>query len=243
MAKKSKKMTAIVTGGSKRIGRAICLRLAEMGYDIALHYNTSADDARTLQKQIRSMDVQCQTFKCDLTKSRQSINLLKKVGERFCGIDLLVNNASIFQKDQLSSTTEVQFDQHFNVHVKSPYFISQEYQRLFKAGHIINILDTKIVQSKTEHFSYLLSKKALSEFTKMSAIELAPTIRVNAIAPGLILPPEDQTNAYLDRRAKDIPLRRRGDVRNIIQTLEFLLSNDFLTGQTIFVDGGEHLLG
>ncbi len=242
MTEISQNKAALVTGAARRIGAALSLKLAEMGYDIALHYNASRSQAETLAEQIEAKGVRCALFQEDLGQSAASDSLISSVTDQFPRLHMLINNASVFRKDALRGTKEQQFDLHFNIHLKSPYFLSKAFASHVDNGHVINILDTKIVQQKTEHFSYLLSKKALADLTRMSAVELAPDIRVNGISPGLILPPEDQDNLYLDARAKDIPLKRRGDIMNITQTLEFLVTNDFLTGQIIAVDGGEFLV-
>lgn len=242
MTEKSTDKAAFVTGAAKRIGAALCLKLADMGFDIALHYHSSQKLADELSVQIQAKGVQCVLVPSDLSVAQDMDQLIKSVLLELPHLNLLINNASIFRKDSFANTQMDQFDQHFNIHVRTPYFLSKAFASQVGAGHIINILDTKVVQNRTEHFSYLLSKKSLVELTKMAAVELAPGIRVNGISPGLILPPEDQDNLYLDQRAKDIPLQRRGDIQNITQTLEFLVQNNFLTGQIISVDGGEFLV-
>ena len=125
---------------------------------------------------------------------------------------------------------------------KAPFILSSEFYRICKKGQIINFLDTNIVKNKTSHVAYLLTKKNLADLTKLAAIEFAPDIRVNGIAPGLILPPKKETTEYLDRMAKNIPLKRRGGESYITRSIKFLLENDFLTGQFLFNDGGEHLV-
>ena len=128
------------------------------------------------------------------------------------------------------------------VHVKAPYILTQEFARLCKAGSIINILDTHITENRTAHFDYLLSKKTLAAFTQQAAVSLAPKIRVNAIAPGLILPPVAEKADYLNRLAKKIPLKRKGNIENITHAVQFLAKNNYITGQVLFIDGGEHLI-
>ena len=236
MASKS----ALITGGARRIGKAIAIHLAENGFDIALHYNTSKAEAEEVSKEIKSKGQNCVLFQCDLSKIDSVLNLIDKVKQSFSSLSLLVNNASIFEKKSLIETDLDFFENHFNINFKAPFFLSQNFAKNFKAGHIINLLDTNITRDRTKYFIYNLTKKMLSEFTKMAAAELAPDIRVNAIAPSAILPPSNGEKEYLDH-SQSIPLKRWGNLSEILQSIDFLLKNEYVTGQCIFVDGGEHL--
>ncbi|MBP9854293.1 MAG: SDR family oxidoreductase [Candidatus Omnitrophica bacterium] len=242
MKRKSLRQCALVTGGSKRIGKAISIKLAEMGYDIAIHYNNSKKEARDLSNELKEKGAEADIFSCDLNDRDQTKNLIPSVVKRFLNLSVLVNNASMFKPDSLLTATTNQLEQHFQIHVETPFLLTQTFAKICKKGLIINILDTNITKSSTKHFTYLLSKKNLLNLTTMSAVELAPHIRVNGIAPGLILPPEEKSAEYLNRLAKKVPLKRKGSVDNITQTIQFLIENDYLTGQVIFADGGEHLL-
>lgn len=157
-------------------------------------------------------------------------------------MNLLINNASIFQPSALGRAGLKDLDDHWAVNFRSPYILTCDFARLCKRGQIINILDTKITKFKTAYMGYLISKKSLGEFTKMSAVALAPNIRVNGISPGIILPPKDKGVEYLKKRAANIPLLRSGSVEYIVQAVNFLIDNEFVTGQNILVDGGEHLI-
>lgn len=242
MRKKSPRQCALVTGAAKRIGKAICFKLADMGFDVALHFNRSAKEARQLVKDLEKKGCQAKSFACDLENIQSIRKLVGDVKKVYPQLSVLINNASQFKKDDLKSATFQQLEQHFRIHVHAPFILTQTFAKVCRKGHVINILDTNIVRQQTKHFTYLLSKKALLHLTQMSAVELAPHIRVNGIAPGLILPPDKSTTDYLNRLAKNIPLRRKGSVENITQTVQFLIENDYLTGQVIFNDGGEHLL-
>ena len=228
--------TALVTGGAKRIGRAICLKLAHMGYSIALHYHNSAKEAQKTRDSIREGGGTCELFSCDLTNDTEVSQFIKKVSKKFPDLNLLVNNASIFKKSNLRTVTAKDFDLDFTIHLKTPLILSRDFASVCSQGNIINIIDTHVVDDQTKHFSYLLSKKALGELTRMAAVELAPTIRVNGIAPGFILPPEGS-----NKRVDQIPLKKKGDVDNVTDAIEFLIRNPYVTGQVIFIDGGEHL--
>jgi pteridine reductase len=234
--------TALVTGGAQRIGRAICLMLAERGYNIALHYNSSRKDAQELAAQITARGVDCKLFACDLGREKDVLALLEKVRRACPDLNLLVNNASIFTPSKFERKDLRLLDANWMINFKAPFILSADFARLCKEGQIINILDTKVAKNKTTHVAYIISKKALHELTKLCAVEFAPKIRVNAVAPGIILPPPGKNGGYLKKRAQEVPLKRSGDVRYITHSVEFLLDNDFVTGQVIFVDGGEHLI-
>ena len=233
--------TALITGGAKRIGNAIAKKLALHGYDIALHFNTSEEKAMSLQKHLQNTGVRCELFKCDLSNEKEVLNLIPEVMKKFNNIDLLINNASIFNRATLIETDINLFNKTFNINFKAPYILTGEYAKLIKTGHIINIIDTKAEKNDFIYSCYTLSKKSLKELTLMSAKELGPDIRVNGIAPGLILEPEGKPPEYLDEMAKNIPLKRKGNVESITNALIFLIENTFITGQILFVDGGQHL--
>lgn len=235
------KKSALVTGGAKRIGCAIALHLAKNGYDIALHYNTSDKEAKLLAGEIKKLKQKCVLFKSDFNNLNQIKNLIKKVKRRFRNLTLLINNASIFGSGEFLKTNTDLFERHFNVNFKAPFFLTRDFARFCKKGQIINMLDTNIARKQSKYFAYTLSKKMLCEFTKMAAVELAPDIRVNAIAPGPILPPRGKDEEYLKLASEKVPLKRKGEIKNIIQALSFFLENDYVTGQCIFIDGGKNL--
>lgn len=238
----STKGTALVTGGATRIGKAICLKLSAMGYNIALHYNHSKADAVKTAKEISRTGGSCSLFACDLQNEKQTRNLIENIYRKHKDLNVLINSASVFEKSNLQTATSQSWDSNMMIHGKTPFILIQHFAKVCKHGNIINILDTNITRNRSSYFAYLLSKKLLSELTMMSAVSLAPNIRINAIAPGLILPPDKKENSYLERLAKNIPLRKKGSPENITQSVEFLLKNDFMTGQILFNDGGEHLI-
>lgn len=234
--------TALVTGGARRIGREIAEALANEGYNIALHYNTSEREAKEVARKIESIGRVCHLFPCDFTKMDEVFRLIPSVFEVFPDCALLVNNAAVFERGRLMNTDEESFDHQFTINFKVPFFLSRDFARHTKKGHIINIIDAKIAKTHIEYFTYTLTKKALYEFTKMAAKELAPEIRVNGVAPGLILPPPDKGDDYLERLSKKIPLQRRGEPQNVVKAILFLIQHDYITGECIFVDGGDHIL-
>jgi NAD(P)-dependent dehydrogenase (short-subunit alcohol dehydrogenase family) len=232
---------ALVTGAAKRIGRQIALALAGEGFDIALHYNTSPRDAETTAQEIRALGRRCELFAADLGDSAQVQKLVPAVFDKLPGCNLLVNSASIFQGGKITGTEEPLYDRLFDINLKAPFLLSRDFARRCSSGHIVNLLDTKVAKSSSLYFAYTLTKKALAEFTTMAARELAPAIRVNGVCPGLILPPPGQTQEYLRKLAPSVPLQRVGNPEMIASAVLFLVKNDYITGQFIYVDGGWHL--
>ncbi|OGI10222.1 MAG: hypothetical protein A3I68_08025 [Candidatus Melainabacteria bacterium RIFCSPLOWO2_02_FULL_35_15] len=235
------KKAALITGSAKRIGKAIAIHLAESGFDIALHYNTSKADAKKVLKEIKDKGQNCVLFQFDLTNTKDILFLINKVKQSFPSLSLLINNASIFAESSFLKSDIAFFENHFNINFKAPFFLSQSFAKSIKKGHIINLLDTNITRDRTKYFIYNLTKKMLSEFTKMAAAELAPDIRVNAIAPGRIIPPLNKEKEYLKHSLDSVPLEKWGSIQNILQSIDFLCENDYLTGQCIFAGGGDHL--
>jgi len=234
------KKAALVTGGSDRIGKAIALQLAKLGYQIILHYNSSIEKAKATQQELETLNVKCQLLQIDFKNDRIDTNILDKVDSNF-DLQILVNNASDFTPSDFNMPSDDWLHHHFNITFKSAYTLTKAFAQHKKAGLIINLLDTKVEDNDTIHLDYVLSKKLLKEFTKIAAYELAPNFRVNAIGPGLILPPPGEKMDYLREKAKSIPLQTIGDLKQIQNTVKLFVENTFLTGQIIYVDGGENL--
>ena len=234
------KKAALITGSSKRIGKSIALELASIDYSIALHYNTAEKETKEVANEIKDLGSECKIFQCDLSKEEETLLLISRVNKQFRGLELLINNASIYQKSFFLSPLDI-FYNHLNVNLISPYILSKEFVKLDNGGQIINIIDTKISKNELGHFAYLLSKKSLADLTKMSARELGPKIRVNGIAPGCILPQKDENPTYITSLVNKLPLKKKGSLKNISNAIRFLIENNYITGQIIFVDGGENL--
>lgn len=230
-----------MTGAAKRIGAAIAKALAEQGYDIALHCNTSRNEAEATAAEIRNTGRACEVFPCDLADSKQASGLVPAAFQRFPGCNLLVNSASIFERGHLMETDHELFDRHWNINFKSPFFLTRDFAQRCKSGQVINLCDTKIAEDLVSYFVYTLTKKALYAFTRMAAKELGPGIRVNAVAPGMILPSKGHTDEDLVRMSMKLPLGRRGGEDRVVSAVLFLLGNDYITGECLFVDGGGHL--
>lgn len=235
--------TALITGAAKRIGRALSLHLAAQGWNIAIHYNSSQQEALTLQKELKSLyaNQQFEIFKADLYLADQVEKLIPQVLQSMPGIDLLINNASVFNKCTLAQTDTELFNQNMNINFRAPFILTREFINRCGKGLIINFVDTKITNNKSNYAAYTLSKKALWEMTKMTALEVGPNIRINAIAPGLTLAPEEKPEEYLWKMAENIALKRPGGLQPVLKSLDYILANDYLTGQLLFCDGGENL--
>lgn len=231
---------AIVTGGAVRMGRAIALALADAGYDIALHYNSSAGPAETTAGEIRARGVDCKTFPLDLSQVDTFARMLSAVLAAFPRLSVLVNNASSYDQAPIASTDVAMFDTQFAVNLRAPFFLTQQFAALVRRGNVVNILDNKIGFHQYKYAAYLLSKKALAEFTVMAALEFAPDLRVNAVAPGVVLPATTRSPAYVAWRVQGIPLQMQGSPAHIAQAVLSLIDNPFVTGQVLTVDGGEN---
>ena len=194
MVKKQTPGTALVTGASKRIGQAIAFTLATLGYRIALHFNHSQKEAQETAGHIKKLGSVCELLDCDLASEKEVSTLISRAYKKFPDLNVLVNSASIFEKSKFDIKDLPLFNDHFAINLKAPFILSCEFFRICKKGHILNLLDTNIVKNKTSHAAYLLTKKSLADMTKMAAVEFAPHIRVNGIAPGLILPPRGETS-------------------------------------------------
>lgn len=234
--------TALVTGAAQRIGQSIALALAQQRVDVVIHCNHSIEKAAVTAAVIRNTGVNCWIVQCDLADPHKSATLLAEAQDLVGRpIDILINNASIFHQGQAIAITPEEFAVNMNIHALSPLLLSRALAEQKNGGQIINILDTRILGCDNEHAAYLLSKRTLFTLTRMLAKELAPEIRVNGVAPGAILPPPGKDAAYLKVRATSIPLQCHGSVQDIDDAVIYLCQASFVTGQVIYVDGGQHI--
>lgn len=235
---------ALVTGGAVRLGKALALALAGEGVRLAIHYNSSAGPAEETVAEIEALGSDALAAQADLSEPGQAPTLVERAAAHFGGVDILINSAAIFEPADLAHTTEASWDRHFAINLKSPFFLSQAFAAQVgreRSGHIVSIADWRGMRPDTEYLAYSLTKAGILSMTRGLALALAPNIQVNAIAPGAILPPPGKDQAYLDRLAADIPVQRVGSPAEIAQALIYLLKSDFVTGETIFVTGGQHL--
>ena len=243
------KKIAVVTGGAKRIGRAIALHLHALGFDIALHYRSSADAAQTLVDELcDKRPDSCRLFQADLQDQVQISVMASELLACYPAIELLVNNASSYFPTPIQTCTPTQFDSLIAANLRGPYFLIQGLLPGMQSGtaSIVNILDVHM-DSPLEDFNvYGATKAGLASLTRSLAVELGPDIRVNGVAPGAILWPEDD-DSYDDKRREytlqQTPLKRLGDPMDIARAVAFLACDaPFVTGQVIRVDGGRSLV-
>lgn len=235
--------TAFITGAAQRVGKAIVEHLASQGWDIAIHYNRSSTDADILAKTLTEKYPlqKFATFGANLMNDSQTENLIRQVIAGMGRLDLLINNASVFDPGTIRETSPSFFDEQFGVNLRAPFILTRQFALNCYEGMIINFTDTRITNNTSGFAAYSLAKKALWELTKMAAFELGPTFRVNAIAPGLTLPPADKNDEYLRKLAVHIPMKRPGGLDPILKSVDYIITNDYLTGQILFCDGGENL--
>lgn len=235
---------ALITGGATRLGRHFAEALAEAGYDIALHANRSRDEAEDVARRIRAQGRECEIFYCDFLSDELSTDLsglLSAVKQRFPGLKLLLNSASAYEPAPIGATELAMLETQFRVNLFTPLLLTRYFAQTVQEGQVINIIDNKVAYHQYPYAAYLLSKNSLAEMTRMAALEFAPRIRINGIAPGVVLPASQRTSDYIDWRIDGIPVKHQGNPGHLVQALHYLLQNDFVAGQILFVDGGESI--
>jgi pteridine reductase len=235
---------ALVTGGGVRLGKGIALALAGQQVRVAVHYNRSAQGAEDTLRQIRALGVEAAALQADLSLPGMAPDLIRRSTAAVGPLDFLINSAAVFDALPSAGTSEASWDEHFAVNLKAPFFLSlafAEHVGRERRAHVVNMADASVGRPSAQRLIYRLTKAALIHMTKDLAIALAPNIQVNAIAPGAILPPVGQGQAYMDELAKKIPALRVGSPEELGKALLYLLHSDFVTGEVIYVSGGAHL--
>jgi glucose 1-dehydrogenase len=236
---------ALVTGGAIRLGRAISLALAEAGCDLFIIYGRSAGPAESVKAEVERFGVQAQIYSANLADVEATASIFPAAINRFDRVDILINNAGVFKGGNLAETTLDAWDSLFAINLRAPFQLSQAFAAQIgdeDQGAIISISDARVFRPAADHFAYRLTKSALITMTETLAHDLAPRITVNAIAPGAILPPPDQDKQYLENMARtSVPLGRPGNSKMVADSVLYLLKQDFLTGVTIKIDGGQFL--
>ena len=233
--------TAIVTGGAIRIGRAMALHLAQKGFNIALLYHSSGEASDNTLKEVLSHKVQCQGYAGDLRNLEEAESFIDKILKDFDDVELLVNSAANFIQENVEQTQLESMVDTLNLNLMSPYLMMREYRRKVNKGLIVNILDERVTKTIPTFAAYSVSKVGLKHLTELAAMEWGKSIRVNGIAPGLILPPQGGAPDYLEKAAKKIPTGTHGNLEHLTKALDYLMENTFVNGETLFVDGGESL--
>ena len=233
--------TALITGAAKRLGRAMALALAEEGVNVVVHHGASRVEAEALCGELRELGVDAWTLRADLARREESETLIERARQVAGPLDILINNAAIFPPGTLRDITFDDVVANVQVNAWAPFALSRAFAEQAQRGKIVNLLDSKLARYDWAHAAYILSKHMLAVLTRMTALEFAPGVTVNAVAPGLVLPPQGEDESYLERVAPMLPLRRHGAPTDVAEAALFLLKSDFITGQVIYVDGGAHL--
>ncbi len=239
-----KKRNIFITGGAKRIGATMSETLSALNCNVIIHYNKSASAAEKLCMKINKIKELAYCVKADLSNEKETKEAFKKAQLKFGYIDCLINNASVFEYDNLKSITSNSWNKHMSANLSAPLVLS----KLFKEnlpeklnGDIINILDQRVLNLTPHFLSYTISKSALWTLTRTLALELAPKIKVNAIGPGPVIKSKFQSNKDFVKQCKNMPLKIGSNSNEIAKTVIFLLSIPSITGQIITLDGGQHL--
>lgn len=235
---------ALVTGGARRIGRALALELAAGGFDVVIHYGRSAAEAESTLADIERAGGRGALLQANLGQEGEVQGLIKRATNLVGPLGVLVNNASAFERDEWNSVTRESWDLHLETGLRAPFLLSQDFALQLpegKEGLIINMLDER-VWNLTPHFvSYTLAKSGLWSLTRQLALALAPRIRVNGIGPGFTLPAHNQTQEHFERQVASMPLQRGPALEEMQACLRFFLEARSVTGQMIALDGGQHL--
>lgn len=235
--------TALVTGASQRLGAAIATALATAGARVVIHHHHSGAAALALRNQLRSLGGAVATVAADLAQADAAGALVERAAAALGQpLTILVNNAAIFAPGGVRDTTLSDWQRQLAINLTAPFLLMQAFARQLPeqaSGRIVNLLDRRVVNSPPGHAAYTSAKSALWSLTQQAAVELAPRILVNAVGPGPILPAADQDT--FQRIAADTPLGRAGTPAEVAEAVLFLLRHDYLTGQLLCVDGGEHL--
>jgi pteridine reductase len=232
--------TALVTGGAVRVGRALSLALARAGYDIVVHYHDSGDDAESLQGEIRAVGRAASTVRADLADAAAATVVARAIQEQHGGLDVLVNSAATFERTPFAEITAEEWDHVMAVNVRAPFLLSQALAPLLRQsgrGSIVNIADLSAFQAWPSYTHHAVSKAGLVHLTRTMARALAPSIRVNAIAPGTVLPPEGREHDD-DGTAQRRLTARSGTPADVAKALLYLVESSFVTGEVLVVDGG-----
>ena len=246
--------TALVTGAGKRLGRAMALELARRGYDVAVHYATSRDEADDVVEEISGMGQRAVAVQADLLIEDEVQALLPKVIDALGGpVTCLINNASVFEYDNIQSATRESWDRHMESNLRAPFVLTQalaaqvpepdacEMGEPVARALVINMIDQRVRKLTPEFMSYTLAKMGLWAFTQTAAQALAPRVRVNAIGPGPTLQGHRQSESHFKRQRQATVLERGANASDIVAALAYFMDAPAVTGQLLCVDGGQHL--
>lgn len=229
----------LITGGAQRVGAFLNKAMAKQGYNIVLHYHHSAQTATRLKQELIERGAEVVLWQANLADPEQLTSQFEQLLTQIPQLDVLINSASIFQLNNIENASLTAITDNLHIHLTSPWLLTQRLMKQATRANIINITDANICHNYTTKAPYFIAKKALANFTELAAIECAPTIRVNAIAPGFVLDAIDASEAKptsaINVMQQQVPLD------NILTAVLFLISNTSITGETINIDGGSHL--
>ena len=233
----------IITGAATRIGATIAKKLAGKGVEIVIHYNSSKTKAEKLKKELIKKQTKVYLIKGDLSREQDLKKIIKFSKLKLKNFNCLVNNASLFENDNLKNFTTKSWDQHLNVNLKAPAYLTKEFAKNTrgKNNNIINIIDQRVFKLTPFFTSYTLSKTGLYTLTKTSAMSLAPNIRVNGIAPGPTIKNKRQSEKHFKKQYLATPLRQKVNVEEICNAIDFFIKNNSITGQVLAIDSGQSL--
>ncbi len=236
------KGAALVTGASRRIGRAIVLALARRGHDIAIHHRSSAEDAEALAAEVRSLGRRAAILAADLTKEAEVRDLLPAAVETLGPLSVLVNNASVFEDDRVGALSRDTWDKHLETNLRAPLVLIEAFAaQALEGSAVVNLLDQRVLKPDPRFVSYALSRNGLWWATRTLAQALAPRIRVNGVGPGPTLKSIHQTDEEFAAEASSVPLGHGAMPEDIAAAVLYLVDARSVTGQMIAVDGGQHL--
>ena len=234
----------IITGGATRIGAAIAESLASLKNQITIHYNKSKEKAEKLKKILEKKGSKVFLIKADLNKISELNKIIKFANKKMKGINCLINNASVFENDNIKKFSIKRWDNHLNINLKAPALLIQQFAKIVSkntSANVINIVDQKVFKITPYFLSYTLSKTGLYTLTKTSAMSLAPNIRVNGIAPGPTIKSKRQSLKHFKKQYLSTLLRKNVDTKEICSAIKFLIINKSITGQVIAIDSGQNL--
>ena len=239
-----KNKNLLITGAATRVGKAIALHFAEKGWNIALHYFRSSSKAKELKKIIEQNWVKVVLIKADLKNPKQTEKIIPLTRKKLGTIDCLVNNAALFEKDDIANFTTKSWNNHLNINLLAPTILTKQFAKQASkktVSNIINIIDQRIFNLTPFFMSYTISKSGLQTLTKTMAMRLGPNIKVNAIAPGPTIKSKRQTDRHFRNQIRSTLLKKSVRSEDICDTVEFLINNNSVTGQIIAVDSGQNL--
>jgi len=239
-----KNKNLLITGGSARVGKAIAIHFSKRGWNIAIHYFKSSSEAKNLKKIIEKNQVKVVLIKADLKNSKQVKNIVSLAKKKLGTIDCLINNAALFENDDISNFTVKSWNEHLNTNLLAPAILIKNFAKQAPKktkSNIINIIDQRVFKLTPLFMSYTLSKSALYTLTKTMAMRLSPNIKVNGIAPGPTLKSKRQSVKHFNKQAKSTLLKKPVGLNDICDTVELLINNNSITGEIIPVDSGQNL--